>query len=182
MIMTKKLSFEWLSHEAFVEEIYKRHHEQLLACAIGFCKDSKVGHFTADDVMQEFYKRVWEKIDLVRAGYTGGDKGYLYSMVYRAFVNLIRKKEIDYTRLEEIQPEPVASSSDFPLPSEELERQDLLNQIELALKDRNEDLQIFNFHLAGYSYDEIGELLNMCPSTVGVRLNRLKKYLRKILE
>ncbi len=127
----------------------------------------------ARDVVQTAFEKMWRNKDDVDAAKS---KSYLFTVAYHQMIDHIRK--VKRIQLKE----------EF---SEELKVQDkpmnnlkkVLNEALARLSETQRSLVLLKDY-EGYSYDEIGEIMNLNPSQVKVYLHRarvqLKEYLVKI--
>jgi len=126
---------------------------------------------TAKDIVQEAYAKLWVKVDTVAFV---SAKSYLYKTAYHTMIDWIRKRKFE-TSMEHI-PHPKTNHSYSDL-SEHLEaglnRLPEIQRAVVLLRDYE-----------GYSYHEIGEILDLNESQVKVYIYRarlaLKKYIGKI--
>lgn len=75
----------------------------------------------------------------------------------------------------------MAAKIDISRNYEEKEQQELVNQALLKLSD-NYRYPLILFYLEEKSYRDISDILHLSESNVGLRINRGKKNLKKILE
>jgi RNA polymerase sigma-70 factor (ECF subfamily) len=126
---------------------------------------------TAKDIVQEAYAKLWVKVDSVSFKVA---KSYLYKTAYHTMIDLIRKRKHETTM--EYVPHPKTNHSYSDLKDhldEGLSRLSEIQRSVVLLRDYE-----------GYSYNEIGDILNLNESQVKVYIYRarlaLKKYIGKI--
>jgi RNA polymerase sigma-70 factor (ECF subfamily) len=127
----------------------------------------------ARDVVQTAFEKMWRNKDNVD---TEKSKSYLFTVAYHQMIDHIRKvKRIqlreDFSEEMKVQDRPVNNLK--KILDEALNRLSETQKSLVLLKDYE-----------GYSYEEIGEIMNLNPSQVKVYLHRarvqLKEYLVKI--
>ncbi len=135
-----------------------------------------------EDLMQEMYGQVWHSLPNFKQQST------LSTWVYRVCLNTAltfnRSEKRRRAQQKEWQNIPRFTAEDFAESMQHFERLDqgvwLLIE---SLKELNEiDRALVIFHLEKLPYQEIAEELGISASNVGVRLNRIKKKLYKILK
>jgi len=68
-------------------------------------------------------------------------------------------------------------------PAESISRRQIINRLYAAIRELPKiDGSIIFMHLDGLSYQQMGEILGISENNVGVKLNRAKKRLAKLLE
>jgi RNA polymerase sigma factor (sigma-70 family) len=121
------------------------------------------------DVVQETYIKFWTKKDSL-------DKekvmAWLFTTAYRTMIDFIRKRKPHF----DIEEEAVAGQSDSNTDTTKMIHHylDLLSPVfksTILLRD-----------IEGYSYEEIGNILNLSESQVKVYLFRARKKLKTIIE
>jgi RNA polymerase sigma factor (sigma-70 family) len=127
----------------------------------------------ARDVVQTAFEKMWRNKDNVDAEKS---KSYLFTVAYHQMIDHIRKvKRIqlreDFNEEMKVQDRPVNNLK--KILDEAINRLSETQKSLVLLKDYE-----------GYSYEEIGEIMNLNPSQVKVYLHRarvqLKEYLVKI--
>ncbi|HPG12089.1 MAG TPA: RNA polymerase sigma factor [Chitinophagaceae bacterium] len=127
----------------------------------------------ARDVVQTAFEKMWKNRDAVDAQKS---KSYLFTVAYHQMIDHIRKvKRIQLN--DEFSPEAKVESQ----PVNNLKK--VLNEALARLSDTQRSLVMLKDY-EGYSYDEIGQIMNLNASQVKVYLHRarvqLKEYLVKI--
>lgn len=165
--------------DSFLLEIFNRLHQALRSYAIGLCALYHLDLSYADDVMQEFYLQVLKKFEKVTVGCTKSGDRYLYKMVQNE-VKELRRRLQSRNRLQKILglnlPEPTISQQ-YPI---EHYIEDFLQRAAAFLNEK--DLMLLKLYLEGWKMAEIGQQMELNQSSVGVRIHRIKKDLRKLLE
>ena len=126
----------------------------------------------AEDIVQSAYEKLWvnrERITPLKA------KSYLYTVAYHQMIDVIRKENKKPTTNEYMEVDQVTHQTSSELKQNLLSAVNLLNPTQkclVLLKDYE-----------GYSYQEIGEIMNLSESQVKVYLHRARLFLKtKLLE
>lgn len=130
-----------------------------------------------DDLFQESVMRIWKALDQHRG------EAELSTWAYRITVNTCiyyqkkNKKELNFKDAMEHQLNDVSPTGD-----DNLESQKKVTELRSAIQVLNKiDKSIILLVLEECSYNEIAEILGISLSNVGVKINRIKKRLRKII-
>ena len=122
----------------------------------------------AKDIVQESYVKLWENVDQIE--YVKA-KAWLFKTAYRTMIDIIRKRKFE-TKADNITPASHSESYN-----------DLKYWLDKALETLPDGQRsaILLRDYEGYSYHEIGEILNLSESQVKVYIYRgrvaLKKYI-----
>jgi len=126
----------------------------------------------AEDIVQSAYEKLWvnrERVTPLKA------KSYLYTVAYHQMIDVIRKENKKPTTNEYMEVDQVTHQTSSELKQNLLSAVNLLNHTQkclVLLKDYE-----------GYSYQEIGEIMNLSESQVKVYLHRARLFLKtKLLE
>jgi RNA polymerase sigma-70 factor (ECF subfamily) len=126
----------------------------------------------AEDIVQSAYEKLWvnrERVTPLKA------KSYLYTVAYHQMIDVIRKENKKPTTNEYMEVDQVTHQTNSELKQNLLSAVNLLNHTQkclVLLKDYE-----------GYSYQEIGEIMNLSESQVKVYLHRARLFLKtKLLE
>ncbi len=160
--------------DAFVEGVHDSHHTSLHNFAIGLCKQFRYGPSSADDALQEFYQKLLSKFPAIAAKVEKHGPPYLFSMVRREVLSMNRKDK-SLQRIHKVFGEMAPKKASLYCYSAEESTSRLLHGIEKLVSEV--DLAILQHYLQGYSMKEIGGLIAMNPSTVGVRIHRARRRL-----
>jgi len=156
---------------AAYEELYRRHVNGVF----GLCMRMTASRDQAEELTQQTFTRVWEKLDLFKGG------SEFPAWLHRVTVNLVlgdrrsqarkRIKEQAVVQLAEVGGDRRA---DHPGRSLDLERA----IAELPERAR----QVFVLHdVEGYKHREVGEQLGISAGTSKAQLHRARKRLREAL-
>lgn len=132
--------------------------------AIKLCKDEAM----AQDLVQDAYEKVWIKKETIQGEKV---KSYLFRTVYNKFLD--GKKRNKVIPIDEYHSEPA-----FHQESSDLK--EVLNKA-LSILPSVQKSAILLRDYEGYSYDEIGEILELNTSQVKVYIYRARKQLQKYI-
>lgn len=124
----------------------------------------------ARDIVQDAFERLWinaSKIDFSKA------KSYLFTTAYRVMIDDIRKSKHDLNYRDQID---VAPRTHQPTTDLNAILEDALDQLPEQQKS-----MILLRDYEGYSYKEIGEILNINEGQVKVYIYRARKALKSYL-
>ncbi len=150
----------------FLKSIYD--HQKIIYKVCRMYRDSKEDQ---DDLFQEIVYQLWKSFP----SFKGESKvsSWMYRIALNTSMAVYRKKTIR-TDYYEALPENIYSSE--ATVSENKER------LFLALRKLNDaEKAVISLFLEDFSYQEIAEITGLSESNVGVRLNRIKSKLKKLL-
>jgi RNA polymerase sigma factor (sigma-70 family) len=126
----------------------------------------------AEDIVQSAFEKLWvnrERVTPLKA------KSYLYTIAYHQMIDVIRKENKKPTTNEYMEVDQVTHQTSSEL------KQNLLSAIN-QLNPTQKSLVLLKDY-EGYSYQEIGEIMNLSESQVKVYLHRARLFLKtKLLE
>jgi RNA polymerase sigma-70 factor (ECF subfamily) len=126
----------------------------------------------AEDIVQSAFEKLWinrERVTPLKA------KSYLYTIAYHQMIDVIRNENKKPTTNELIEVDQVTHQTSSEL------KQNLLSAIN-QLNPTQKSLVLLKDY-EGYSYQEIGEIMNLSESQVKVYLHRARLFLKtKLLE
>ena len=126
----------------------------------------------AEDIVQSAFEKLWinrERVTPLKA------KSYLYTVAYHQMIDVIRKENKKPTTNEYMEVDQVTHQTSSEL------KQNLLSAIN-QLNPTQKSLVLLKDY-EGYSYQEIGEIMNLSESQVKVYLHRARLFLKtKLLE
>jgi RNA polymerase sigma-70 factor (ECF subfamily) len=126
----------------------------------------------AEDIVQSAFEKLWvnrERVTPLKA------KSYLYTIAYHQMIDVIRKENKKPTTNEYMEVDQVTHQASSEL------KQNLLSAIN-QLNPTQKSLVLLKDY-EGYSYQEIGEIMNLSESQVKVYLHRARLFLKtKLLE
>ncbi|HZK95700.1 MAG TPA: RNA polymerase sigma factor [Prolixibacteraceae bacterium] len=128
-----------------------------------------------EDYYQEILIRLWKAYPSFRND--SAFSTWLYRVAINTAIDIIRKQNLrpKYTELSKYDYNIVDGES-----NSESDQKDKLYQAINHLSDIEK--AIILLHLEAYTYKEIGEIIGISESNAGVRINRIKNQLIKILE
>lgn len=126
----------------------------------------------AEDIVQSAFEKLWinrERVTPLKA------KSYLYTVAYHQMIDVIRKENKKPTTNEYMEVDQVTHQTSSEL------KQNLLSAINLLNPTQKSLVLLKDYE--GYSYQEIGEIMNLSESQVKVYLHRARLFLKtKLLE
>lgn len=121
----------------------------------------------AEDIVQSAFEKLWinrERVTPLKA------KSYLYTIAYHQMIDVIRKENKKPTTNEFMEVNQVTHQTSSEL------KQNLLSAIN-QLNPTQKSLVLLKDY-EGYSYQEIGEIMNLSESQVKVYLHRARLFLK----
>jgi len=121
----------------------------------------------AEDIVQSAFEKLWvnrERVTPLKA------KSYLYTVAYHQMIDVIRKENKKLTTNEFMEVDQVSHQTSSEL------KQNLLSAIN-QLNPTQKSLVLLKDY-EGYSYQEIGEIMNLSESQVKVYLHRARLFLK----
>ena len=126
----------------------------------------------AEDIVQSAFEKLWvnrERVTPLKA------KSYLYTVAYHQMIDVIRKENKKPTTNEYMEVDQVTHQTSSELKKNLLSAINQLNPTQKSL--------VLLKDYEGYSYQEIGEIMNLSESQVKVYLHRARLFLKtKLLE
>jgi RNA polymerase sigma factor (sigma-70 family) len=123
---------------------------------------------SAQDLVQDAYEKVWIKLDSIEAEKV---KSYLFRIVYNQFLDHKKRNKVVF--MDEYLTEPFINQDTSDLKvilDKALSTLPSIQKSAILLRDYE-----------GYSYDEIGEILELSASQVKVYIYRARKQLQKYI-
>ncbi len=135
-----------------------------------------------EDAVQEVFIKAYKNIQ----SFTVSRKfsTWLYRVAHNTFINVIKKKGreplsfFDFDILVQLPTKPLPSTHDEFIRGED---RDLVEKHLKELSPKYREPLIL-YYLEELDYKEIGEILHLPTSTVGVRLGRAKQALKKLIQ
>lgn len=158
------LQIEVLNRKEYNRAV-EEYSDSLYGYALKFLRNSE----DANDAVQDSFEKLWKnrrKVDYDKV------KSWLFTTAHNAMVNWLNKNN----RLQPVQEKDLKSTyvdTDF-------ENRELIDQILLELPPIQRSIVLLR-DLEGYSYQEIGAMLDLNDSQVKVYLFRARKKLKKHL-
>lgn len=153
------------------KELYDRYAPVLLGVCTRYAKESS----EAEDVLQEGFIKIFEKIKLFNG--EGSFEGWMRKLMVNTAISNYRKNLKRYYKVDIDEPQVQGLTSDWT----SLEyTQDELMQIIGSLPDGYR--MVFNLYaIEGYKHKEIGDLLDIDETTSKSQYSRAKKQIQKKL-
>lgn len=136
-----------------------------------FILKSMKGDETAKDVVQNVFIKLWEKHENIQFEKV---KSYLFTAGYRTMLNVFRDNK-RFTSFDEI------SEWDYSHNNQYSDLNEILDEAVGKLPEDQRAVILLRDY-EGYSYQEIGELLNFNESQVKVYIFRARKFLQEYLK
>lgn len=150
----------------------REHSNKLYGYAVKFLRNTE----DAQDIVQDVFEKLWinrKKVEVEKA------KSWMFTTAHNAMLNLVNKKQRTQLPGNENLPENVKKDANVFESNQLVERAvSILPPIQKSI--------ILLRDLQGYSYEEIGEILDLSSSQVKVYLfrarNKIKKQLKGLTE
>lgn len=164
-----------MEKEKLFTVIFKENRERISR----LCYTSLVNKDDLDDLFQEVMMNVWRNLEKFR------NEAKVSTWIYRITVNTALlynkryKKNIQrFPNVDSNEIDKVRSSEEFQIlnMNEDLKR---LHKAIATLK--KQDRLIIGLYLEDMSYDEISEIVGISVNYVGVKINRIKSIITKIM-
>lgn len=162
-------------------EIYDAHHEAVRRFVQATIRDD----WAADDLVQETFLRVMDKVDTLK------EPSSLRAWIYRIALNLCRDylrsrsrrgreagSQAEWDQLLDAMPAP-CSSAETALARHQM---NACMQHKIKMLPQSQRTVLCLFDVNGLSQQEIAEVLDISVQNVKVRLHRARKSLKKILQ
>jgi RNA polymerase sigma-70 factor (ECF subfamily) len=163
-----------------IEEILIRYLDSMYSTALRLTKDKE----KAEDLVQDACLRAFKHFGQIKS--YDKIKAWLFKILMNTFINRYRKgiKEPPLVELE-LSESLLTSASSFynSNPEEALIKNSLDEEIKEALDNLNVDLRsvLWLSDIEGFTYQEIGEMLECPMGTIASRLYRARSLLREAL-
>lgn len=159
---------------------YREIHNQYYAKVRKFVLTSVKDEWVADDVVQETFVRIQEKLDSVK------DSSRISSWIFRIAYNLCQDYFRQLTKSptrEGISQERMEISKEAPI-QKELEQRQMGQCVQNHMNLLPESLRtvLILYDIMDFSHQEIAEILGTTIENTKVRLHRARKRLKAILE
>ncbi len=137
--------------------------------AIRCCDDTAV----SQDAVQEAFASLWQKRETIEADKA---KGYLFSVAYHTAINHHRRQKVR----RQAEPELLATTDSYVSPNEEFDLAEAINRALSQLPEVQRALMQLR-DIEGYSFEEIGNMLQLSTQQVHVYLFRARATMKKLL-
>ena len=126
----------------------------------------------AEDVVQESFTRVWERLNTVDFAKA---KSYLFTIAHHAMIDEIRHRQHFANTEEPLSAETKTTTSPYP------DVNDILHKAIGTLPEMQRNALLLRDY-EGYSYQEIGDITGMSEAQVKVNIFRARTALRNQLK
>jgi len=153
------------------ESLHKQYFPMVLQMCLGY---SQGDYDKASDLSQEVFIKVWTHLDSFKG--LSSYKTWIYRITVNTCLQLIRKEKKNNT----LQ----IDSKHYQLIEEsKTDCTEAINQLYKAIGQLNKlDRLVIMMVLEGQGYEDIGEVLGIQPTNIRVKIHRIKKRLKKILD
>lgn len=174
--MTFSLFSRWRPGRDVFEELVMPHMPSLYRLAFHYCGQQSDAEDLVQDLLIKLYPKTRElqKVERLRP--------WLAKSLYRMFIDNIRKAQ--RSPIEACESETLAQMADTALHSDSTEKLVLVQNIEQALTQLNEDQRILVLmhDVENYTLNELQTILDTPVGTLKSRLHRARAKLRKLLD
>lgn len=144
------------------------HSGKLYGFALKFLRNAE----DAQDIVQDVFEKLWinrKKVEVEKA------KAWMFTTAHNAMINYVMKKQRMILPGDELIPETAKSDRSWFESSQVVDRAvSILPPVQKSI--------ILLRDLEGYTYDEIGDILELSPSQVKVYLFRARNKIKKQLK
>ena len=151
---------------------YNQCVEQYADLLFRFAFSSLRNREQAEDVVQESFARVWERLNTVDYDKA---KSYLFTIAHHAIIDEVRQRQC-LTNIDSCQVEDLKSS---PAPYPDVN--DILHKTLATLPEAQRNAVLLRDY-EGYSYQEIGEITGMTEAQVKINIFRARSTLKNKLK
>lgn len=131
-----------------------------------------------EDLFQEIVLQLWKALPSFNAHRNAKLTTWMYRVALNTAITSFRKKERQPTYTE-------LSSKELQIPDFDIsidhEKEQLQNLYRAIRQLREIERAIIMLYLEGHNYQEMAEIIGMTENNIGVKLNRIKKKLKKTL-
>ncbi|MGI5309191.1 sigma-70 family RNA polymerase sigma factor [Rheinheimera sp. WS51] len=152
------------------EQLVQQHHADLYRYAYWLCKDPDI----AKDIVQETYLRAWKNLDSLVD--PNAAKAWLFTILRRENARRFERKQFNYD--DEAEQDNLIDTTQLSA-AQSYDNDKLREKMALLPMEFREPLLLQV--LAGFSSDEIAQLLALNVNTVNTRLFRARNKLRSLL-
>lgn len=164
------VSSDMLNKQRRYDSLVRALHADIFRYAFWLCGDRQV----AEDITQETFLRAWRSLDTLKDEHAA--KAWLITILRRENARRFERKRFDYSDIDQEYLEDNTSMS-----KEEHAEQHLIRRQISQLEPEYRDPLLLQV-IAGFSGDEIADLLNLNRNTVMTRLFRARNQLKEALE
>jgi len=154
------------------ETIYHKHKPMVLQMCLGFVKgDNDI----ANDLLQEVFISIWYNLDKFKGASTY--KTWIYRITVNTCLQYIKKEKKERTYpISELENQKSAANN------ENITNPNIQRLYKAIGQLKKTDRLIIMMVLENQDYDSISEIIGIKPTTVRVKVHRIKKRLETILK
>lgn len=172
-----------LGREPAFRELLIRYERPIFSLIYRMVRDREL----AEDLAQETFVRAFNAIASYNSSYKFNS--WIFKIASNHTINYLRKGKLDTISIfgtsdEELGDRELQIKSKTENPHEFTERRELGGRIEVAIGELREEyrMAILLYHVEGYSYEEIADIMDIPLGTAKTYLFRARKELKKHLE
>ncbi len=162
--------------EAF-EKIVEEYQSMVFTICVNMLKERALAEEAAQDVFVKVYK------NLKSFARKSSFKTWIYRIAYRTAIDYHRKKRYHNVSIDQ-QDQPMQLADDHSNAQELLERQDEMKTLESAMKqlDNDDNLLLSLYYFQEKNIQEVAKITGLTESNVKIKLFRIRKKLRSLLQ
>jgi len=161
------------------DKFFDEHYETLLAYAAKLCRQFNIDVSRAQDFVHELYLKLIELQLKGQAGEVRNPLAFCYTLLRNSMVDEQRKgKNVDYHLDDEER--IVREETDDHRSENQILNSFVLEELKKVLTD--EELIILNLYAQNLRNTEIAWMLGYNPSTMNVKIHRIKQKIRAFFE
>ena len=172
-----------LGREPAFRELLIRYERPIFSLIYRMVRDREL----AEDLAQETFVRAFNAIASYNSSYKFNS--WIFKIASNHTINYLRKGKLDTVSIfgtsdEGLGDRELQIKSITENPHEFTERRELGGRIEVAIGELREEyrMAILLYHVEGYSYKEIADIMDIPLGTAKTYLSRARKELKKLLE
>ena len=172
-----------LGREPAFRELLIRYERPIFSLVYRMVRDREL----AEDLAQETFVRAFNAIASYNSSYKFNS--WIFKIASNHTINYLRKGKLDTVSIfgtsdEGLGDRELQIKSITENPHEFTERRELGGRIEVAIGELREEyrMAILLYHVEGYSYKEIADIMDIPLGTAKTYLSRARKELKKHLE
>ncbi|WP_439488328.1 RNA polymerase sigma factor [Algoriphagus sp.] len=159
------------SKKDIFSRLYGQYYAMVFQLSLGFVKGN---HDQAEDLTQEVFIQVWNHLEGFRN--QSSYKTWIYRITVNSCLGFLKKSKLD-TRLHDPMQMPLGQSGE-----EQDSSQNILDELYRAMGKLDDlDRLIVSMLLEELPYEEISEVIGISPSNLRVKIHRVKKKLKKLI-
>lgn len=160
------------SREAYFKEIYQSHKNKIYRLCMGFTGNAA----DADDLFQEIQVKIWYSLPNFRGDSQIGT--WIYRIASNTAIRFVNKQR----KIEQMPLQPGLEATSFVENSTQ-EWEEKTSRLYRSISQLPElDRIIISLVLEGNAYQEIAAITDLTINHIGVKINRIKKALKKLME